>query len=75
MDFTKLPDNLPRPMDDGSCDHLLGMTIPRTVFPSTKGNFIDVISLVGDKTISNYINNTTRIPIDFPIAQSLEELV
>ena len=41
----------------------------------TKGNLIDVISLVGDKTISNYINNTTRIPIDFPVVQSLEELV
>ena len=41
----------------------------------SKGNLIDVISLVGDKTISNYINNTTRIPIDFPVAQPLEELV
>ncbi len=41
----------------------------------TKGNLIDVISLVGDKTISNYINNTTRIPIDFPVAPVLEALV
>ena len=41
----------------------------------TKGNLIDVISLVGDKTISNYINNTTRIPIDFPVAPVLEVLV
>lgn len=32
----------------------------------TKENLIDTISLVGDKTISNYINNTTRIPVDFP---------
>lgn len=38
----------------------------------TKGNLIDVISLVGDKTISNYINNTTEIPVDFPVAQPLE---
>ncbi|GAA4890623.1 carboxymuconolactone decarboxylase family protein [Flaviramulus aquimarinus] len=38
----------------------------------TKGNLIDVISLVGDKTISNYINNTTEIPVDFPEAQPLE---
>ena len=37
----------------------------------TKENLIDVISLVGDKTISNYINNTTRIPVDFPAAASL----
>ncbi|WP_103071134.1 carboxymuconolactone decarboxylase family protein [Aquimarina sediminis] len=38
----------------------------------TKGNLIDTIVLVGDKTISNYINNTTEIPVDFPIAQPLE---
>ncbi|MEC3906406.1 carboxymuconolactone decarboxylase family protein [Tamlana sp. 2201CG12-4] len=38
----------------------------------TKGNLIDVISLVGDKTISNYIHSTTQIPVDFPEAQPLE---
>lgn len=37
----------------------------------TKGNLIDTISLVGDKTISNYINNTTQVPVDFPVAQPL----
>ncbi|WP_353777271.1 carboxymuconolactone decarboxylase family protein [Winogradskyella sp. 3972H.M.0a.05] len=37
-----------------------------------KGNLIDVISLVGDKTISNYIHSTTQIPVDFPVAQPLE---
>lgn len=41
----------------------------------TKENLIDTIVLVGDKTISNYINNTTEIPIDFPVAQSLETVV
>lgn len=38
----------------------------------TKGNLIDVISLVGDKTISNYVHNTTQVPVDFPVAQPLE---
>ncbi|TBN03938.1 carboxymuconolactone decarboxylase family protein [Hyunsoonleella flava] len=38
----------------------------------SKGNLIDVISLVGDKTISNYIHSTTQVPVDFPIAQPLE---
>ena len=38
----------------------------------TKGNLIDVISLVGDKTISNYIHSTTQIPVDFPVAQPLQ---
>ncbi len=38
----------------------------------TKENLIDTIVLVGDKTISNYINNTTEVPVDFPVAQPLE---
>jgi uncharacterized peroxidase-related enzyme len=37
----------------------------------TKENLIDTISLVGDKTISNYINNTTQIPVDFPAVKPL----
>ena len=42
MDLTKLPDNLPIPTDDGSCDHLLGKTIPDMDFPSTKGNLQNI---------------------------------
>lgn len=38
----------------------------------TKGQVIDVISQVGDKTISNYLHSTTQIPVDFPEAQPLE---
>jgi len=38
----------------------------------SKGNLIDVINLVGDKTISNYIHSTTQIPVDFPVARALE---
>ena len=41
----------------------------------TKENLIDTIVLVGDKTISNYINNTTEIPVDFPVAAPLEAVV
>ncbi len=37
----------------------------------SKENLIDTISLVGDKTISNYINNTVKTEIDFPAAPSL----
>lgn len=37
----------------------------------TKANLIDTISLVGDKTISNYIHSTTQVPVDFPLAPSL----
>jgi len=41
----------------------------------TKENLIDTISLVGDKTISNYLHRTTQVPIDFPVAQPLESVV
>ncbi|GAB5400995.1 MAG: carboxymuconolactone decarboxylase family protein [Aureisphaera sp.] len=38
----------------------------------SKGNLIDAIVQVGEKTISNYIHSTTQIPVDFPVAQPLE---
>ena len=38
----------------------------------TQENLIDTIVLVGDKTISNYLHNTTQVPVDFPAAQALE---
>jgi len=38
----------------------------------TKENLIDTISLVGEKTISNYLHKTTEVAIDFPEAQPLE---
>ncbi len=37
----------------------------------TKGSLVDVISLVGDKTISNYLHKTTDVPVDFPVAPAL----
>ena len=51
VDFTRLPDNLPQPMDDGSCDHLLGKTVLSTVLSSTKGNFIDICKFDADFVI------------------------
>ncbi|WP_430906569.1 carboxymuconolactone decarboxylase family protein [Maribacter sp. 2-571] len=39
----------------------------------TKENLVDTISLVGDKTISNYLHKTTLVPIDFPAAPILED--
>lgn len=38
----------------------------------TNENLVDTIVLIGDKTISNYLNNTTEIPVDFPEVQPLE---
>lgn len=37
----------------------------------TEANLIDVVIIIGDKIISNYIHNLTDFPIDFPIAPEL----
>lgn len=37
----------------------------------TEANLIDVVIVVGDKVISNYINNLIGFEIDFPIAPEL----
>ncbi len=37
-----------------------------------KANLIDVLIVIGDKMISNFLHGTTQIPIDFPLAKELE---
>ncbi|MDV7186410.1 carboxymuconolactone decarboxylase family protein [Lutibacter sp. TH_r2] len=38
----------------------------------TEANLIDVVFVVGDKIISNYIHNLADFAIDFPLAEELE---
>jgi len=37
----------------------------------TEANLVDVVIIVGDKIISNYIHNLTGFEIDFPLADEL----
>jgi AhpD family alkylhydroperoxidase len=37
-----------------------------------EANMIDVVIVVGDKIISNYLHNLTGFEIDFPVAEKLE---
>lgn len=37
----------------------------------TNENLVDLILQVSDKTAMNYLHNLTKIPVDFPVAQSL----
>jgi len=37
----------------------------------TEGSLIDVVMVVGDKTITNYIFALTAVPIDFPVAPAI----
>jgi len=39
----------------------------------TKANLVDIIIVIGDKIISNFIHGTTQVPIDFPAAPELEK--
>jgi uncharacterized peroxidase-related enzyme len=38
----------------------------------TNESIIDVIIAIADKVVMNYVHNLTEIPIDFPLAKSLE---
>lgn len=49
--LTELPSVLPRPVDDGACDHLKGMTLPLLTLMSTSGRAIDLGSLPPGRTI------------------------
>ena len=37
----------------------------------SKANLVDAIVVIGDKTVSNYLHSTTRVPVDFPAAPAL----
>lgn len=38
----------------------------------TEANLIDIIIVIGDKIISNYLHSVTQLPVDFPAAPVLE---
>jgi alkylhydroperoxidase family enzyme len=37
----------------------------------TNENLVDLILQVSDKTAMNYLHNLTKVPVDFPLAQSI----
>jgi len=37
----------------------------------TTENLVDAIVVIGDKTVTNYLHGTTRVPVDFPAAPRL----
>jgi AhpD family alkylhydroperoxidase len=36
-----------------------------------EANLVDAIVAIGDKTVTNYLHATTRVPVDFPAAPAL----
>jgi peroxiredoxin len=49
-----LPENLPVPVDDGACAHLLGMRLPSLPLPATSGNRVDLATLPGRTVVYCY---------------------
>ena len=48
--YDTMPDDLPRPIDDGACDHLIGMKLPDIDLLATDGSQVN-LSLQTRKTV------------------------
>ena len=63
--LSQLPDNLPRPIDDGRANHLLGSRLPNLKLLSTAGSLVDLSALEGRWVIYIY-PMTGRPDVDLP---------
>jgi peroxiredoxin len=54
IDPYRLPDDLPRPVDDGAADHLLGAKLPAIELPATDGSVVSLGSLARRTVIYAY---------------------
>ena len=52
--LAELPKNLPVPVDDGDCDHLLGQVLPLTTLSSTQGKDVNLSAIPGHVVIYCY---------------------
>jgi len=55
-----LPHDLPRPEDDGACDHLMGMAMRQVALPSTRGATVDLAVLPPGRTVIYFYPLTGR---------------
>lgn len=56
-----LPTSLPAPVDDGACDHLLGLPIPDVHFASTEGELVSLLEATHAPTVI-YVYPRTGVP-------------
>ena len=45
--YTQLPTDLPKPIDDGACRHLTGLTLPSLTLKTTVNSCVDLAGLTG----------------------------
>jgi peroxiredoxin len=60
-DLSSLPADLPVPVDDGACDHLVGMSVPAIALPSTGGRDV-VLAETGRPRTVVYAYPRTGVP-------------
>jgi len=71
LDFP-LPSNLPRPIDDGTADHLGGMQLPQIFLRSTTGRMVDFSNLGAPRTVV-YCYPMTGVP-GKPLPEGWDEI-
>ena len=54
VDPYTLPDDLPRPVDDGAANHLAGMRTPSLELAATDGSLVDLPALAGLTVVYAY---------------------
>jgi len=64
--LAELPADLPRPLDDGSADHLLSLNIPILDLPSTNGNVVSTERFQKGLHILFFYPLTGRPGVDLP---------
>ena len=52
--LAELPQDLPIPVDDGACNHLLGKSLPLIALPSTQGKSVDLSAVAGHVVVYCY---------------------
>ena len=69
--YEELPSNLPVPIDDGACDHLVGMQFPDRILKSTSGENVNLSRIEGRVVI--YCYPMTGKP-GVPLPESWDEI-
>lgn len=69
--LTELPKDLPVPVDDGACNHLLGQSLPSVFLSSTQGRRVELLAIPGCVVI--YCYPMTGQP-DIPLPDGWDEI-
>ena len=71
-DPTRLPESLPRPVDDKAADHLIGRRLPNLALPGTSGNPVDLSVLPGRTVV--YAYPRTGRPDEPPLVETWDDI-